>query len=64
MASNTASEVAESLLEEHGKDRALELVNSAIDEAHKAGDGSKEAVGNQYVLRVLRETKRILQRLK
>ena len=58
----TASEIAESLLQMHGKDRALDLVNDAISGVHKDGNNSKDAIGNLYVLKVLVEVKRILQR--
>ena len=58
----TASEIAQSLLEKHGKERALYLVNDAIAGAHKDGDNSKDAIGNLYVLKVLVEVRGILQR--
>ena len=48
----TPSQTAKSLLEEHGKDRALKVVNDGIVEAHKESDN--------YALSVWREVKTIL----
>ena len=47
------SQIAKSLLEEHGNDRALKVVNDGIVAAHKESDN--------YVLSVWREVKAILQ---
>ena len=49
----TPSQTAKSLLEEHGKDRALKVVNDGIVEAHKESDN--------YALSVFREIKTILK---
>ena len=49
----TPSQTAKSLLEEHGKDRALKVVNDGIVAAHKESDN--------YALSVWREVKAILQ---
>nr|ADI23583.1 hypothetical protein [uncultured nuHF2 cluster bacterium HF0770_42C12] len=49
----TPPQIAESLLEEHGKDRALKVVNDGIMEAHKESD--------YYALSIWREVKAILQ---
>ena len=46
-------QIAKSLLEEHGKDRALKVVNDGIVEAHKESDN--------YALSVWREVKAILR---
>ena len=49
----TPSQTAKSLLEEHGKDRALKVVSDGIEDAHKKNDF--------YALSVWREVKVILQ---
>ena len=49
----TPSQTAKSLLEEHGKDRALKVVSDGIVEAHKESD--------YYALSIWREVKVILQ---
>ena len=49
----TPSQIAESLLEEHGKDRALKVVSDGIVDAHKKSDN--------YALSVWREVKAILR---
>ena len=49
----TPSQTAKSLLEEHGKDRALKVVNDGIVDAHKKSD--------YYALSVWREVKAILE---
>ena len=49
----TPPQIAKSLLEEHGKDRALKVVNDWIAEAHKESDN--------YALSVFREIKTILK---
>ena len=49
----TPPQIAKSLLEEHGKDRALKVINDGIVEAHKESDN--------YALSVWREIKTILK---
>ena len=49
----TPPQIAKSLLEEHGKDRALKVVSDGIVKAHKESDN--------YALSVWREVKAILQ---
>ena len=49
----TPPQIAKSLLEEHGKDRALKVVSDGIEDAHKKSDN--------YALSVWREVKAILQ---
>ena len=49
----TPSQTAKSLLEEHGKDRALKVVSDGIVDAHKKSDN--------YALSVWREVKAILR---
>ena len=49
----TPPQIARSLLKEHGKDRALKVVNDGIVEADKESDN--------YALSVWREVKTILQ---
>ena len=49
----TPPQIAKSLLEEHGKDRALKVVSDGIEDAHKKSDN--------YALSVWREVKAILR---